>query len=179
VSAGRVGRAGALGLLLGLQGCGYALVGKGIIVDPSIKRIGVPLARDASGHPGLDQKLTQKIIEELLKRGRFDVVQQSAGVDAVVECEILSLALAPVGFNRADDTGQLQASRYAVSLTARVRYGKVGAPEPIWQSDAFSARDETDVGTDPETFFDRDEQVQERLTTSFARRMVAAMLEAF
>jgi hypothetical protein len=166
-------------MALALGACGYALVGKGITVDPSIKKIGVPLARDASGHPGLDQKVTQKIIEELLKRGRFEVVQQAAGVDALVECEILSLAVIPVGFNRADDTGQLQASRYAVSLTARVRYTKTGKTEPIWESDAFSARDETDVGNDPESFFDRDEQVQDRLATNFARRMVSAMLEAF
>jgi len=166
-------------LLLGAEACGYALVGKGIIVDPSIKRVGVPLAKDASGHPGLDQKVTQKIIEELLKRGRFAVVQQAEGVDALVECEILSLAIIPVGFNRADDTGQLQASRYAVSLTARVKYSKTGKPEPIWESAAFSARDETDVGNDPESFFDRDEQVQDRLATNFARRVVAAMLEAF
>ena len=164
---------------LALHGCGYALVGRGMIVDPSIKKIGVPLARDASGHPGQDQKVTQKIIEELLKRGRFEVVQQAAGVDALVECEILSLAVVPVGFNRADDTGQLQASRYAVSLTARVKYSKTGKPEPIWESEAFSARDETDVGNDPESFFDRDEQVQDRLATNFARRMVSAMLEAF
>jgi hypothetical protein len=176
----RVGRlASLLAAALALQGCGYSLVGKGIVVDPSIKKIGVPLARDASGHPGLDQKVTQKIIEELLKRGRFEVVQQAAGVDALVECDILSLAVVPVGFNRADDTGQLQASRYAVSLTARVRYTKTGKVEPIWEAEAFSARDETDVGNDPESFFDRDEQVQDRLATNFARRMVSAMLEAF
>ena len=74
---------------------------------------------------------------------------------------------------------RLQANRYAVSLTARVKYSKTGKVEPIWQNDAFSARDETDVGNDPESFFDRDEQVQERLATNFARRMVSAMLEAF
>ncbi|HUG53747.1 MAG TPA: hypothetical protein VMR21_09100, partial [Vicinamibacteria bacterium] len=55
--------------------CGYALVGRGTVVDPDIKRIGVPLFRDATGRPGLDQTITQKVIEELLKRGRFDVVQ--------------------------------------------------------------------------------------------------------
>jgi Lipopolysaccharide-assembly len=174
-------RVAALGLLvLCLQGCGYALVGKGVTIDPSIKRIGVPLAKDASGHPGLDQKVTQKIIQELLKRGRFQVVQEATGVDALVECDIASLSILPVGFSRAEgDTGQLEASRYAVTLTARVKYSKTGQTEPIWASDAFTAREETDVGSDPESFFDRDEQVQDRLATDFARRLVAAMLEAF
>jgi len=176
------GRRAALALLLAAvsQACGYALVGKGIIVDPSIKRIGVPLAKDATGHPGLDQKVTQKIVEELLKRGRFQVVQEATGVDALVECELLSFAIVPVGFS-ADptDPGRTEASRYAISLVARVRYSKTGQVEPIWASDAFSARDESNVGNDPNTFFDRDEQVQERLATDFARRLVSAMLEAF
>lgn len=174
-------RAVALGvLLLGSQGCGYALVGKGVTVDPSIKRIGMPLCKDASGHPGLDQKVTQKIIEELLKRGRFQVVQEATGVDALVECEIAALTIQPVGFSRAEgDTGQLEASRYAISMVARVKYSKTGQAEPIWASDSFSAREESDVGSDPESFFDRDEQVQDRLATDFARRLVAAMLEAF
>jgi len=174
-------RAGlALLLLPGLQACGYALVGKGTIVDPSIKRIGVPLAKDATGHPGLDQKVTQKIIEELLKRGRFQVVQESTGVDALVECELLSYAIVPVGFSvDPTDPSRTEASRYAISLMARVKYSKTGQLEPIWAADAFSARDESNVGEDPNTFFDRDEQVQERLATNFARRLVSAMLEAF
>lgn len=171
--------AAAAVLLLAFQACGYALVGKGITMDPSIKRIGVPLAKDASNHPGLDQKVTQKIIEELLRRGRFQVVQDATGVDALVECEILSLAVVPVGFTRDADSGQLQASRYGISLVAHVKYSKTGQVEPIWENGAFQARDESNVGNDPDTFFDRDEQVQDRLATSFARRMVAAMLEAF
>jgi hypothetical protein len=159
-----------------LSACGYALVGRGVTIDPSIKRIGVPLFKDSTGKPGLDQKITQKVIEELLKRGRFDVVQRDTDVDAVVEGEILSYNATPVGFSPTGDS--TQASRYAIVLNSRVRYSKLGEKEPIWSNDAFSAREETDVG-DPATFFDREDQVIERLVTSFARTLVAAMLEAF
>lgn len=161
-----------------LAGCGYALVGKGTVVDPTIKRIGVPLFRDASGKPGLDQKVTQKVIEELLKRGRFDVVQEAAGVDALVEGEITAYTPRLVGVGE-QSTGRSQANRYEVTLTARVRYAKVGAKEPIWANDAFTFRDEYDVGDNPQAFFDREEQAIDRLATSFARSLVAAMLEAF
>ena len=64
-------------------------------------------------------------------------------------------------------------------MTAKIRYGKVGAPEPIWSNDAFQFRDEYEVGSDPASFFDREEQAIDRLATSFARSLVAAMLEAF
>jgi Lipopolysaccharide-assembly len=178
------GRALALLALLALAvpgaGCGYALVGKGVTTDVSIKRIGVPLFRDLTGKPGLDQKITQKVIEELLKRGRFDVVATTTGVDAVLEGELLNYSVVPVGFSE-DGTGanRTQASRYAISLTARVKYGKVGEKEPIWASDSFQFRDEYDIGSDPATFFDREDQSLDRLATSFARNLVAAMLEAF
>ena len=173
-------RASAAALLLALGGCGYALVGKGTVVDPSIKKIGVPTFKDATGKAGLDQKITQKVMEELLKRGRFDVIPAATGVDAVVEGELLSYTVQPVGFSE-DGTGanRTQASRYAIRLTARVRYSKVGAKEAIWSSDSFSYNDEYDIGSDPATFFDREDQAVDRLASSFARNLVAAMLEAF
>lgn len=167
-------------LLVATTGCGYALVGRGTVVDPSIKRIGVPVFKDLTGKPGLDQKITQNVIEELLKRGKFDVVQESAGVDALVEGELVSYNVAPVGFSGESSGGQTatQASRYAIALMAKVKYTKVGEKEPIWASEGFSFRDEYDVG-EAATFFDREDQAIERLATSFARSLVAAMLEAF
>jgi hypothetical protein len=161
------------------SGCGYALVGRGTVVDPSIKRLGVPLFKDSTGKPGLDQKVTQKVVEELLKRGRFDVVSASTGVDALVEGELLRYDSAPVGFSDAGAGSRTQASRFAITLTARVRYAKVGVEEPIWANESFSFRDEYDVGSDPSAYFDRESQAQERMATSFARSLVAAMLEAF
>ena len=159
-----------------LSGCGYGLVGRGGGVDPTIKRIGVPLFRDATGRSRLDQKITEKVIEELLKRGKVDIVQTTEGVDAIVDGEITSYQVAPVGFS--GGTGAT-ASRYAITLTARVRYYKPGEPQPIWQNDAFSFRDEYDLGSNAASFFDREDQGVDRLAIAFARSLVAAMLEAF
>lgn len=167
----------ALGGLTGLQACGYGLVGRGGGFDPSIERIGVPLFRDATGKPNLDLKITQKVTEELLKRGKVDVVQSLEGVDAVVEGEILVYQETPVGFS--GGTGSTTASRYAITLTARVRYYKPGEAQPIWQNDAFTFRDEYDLGSDRAAFFDRADQGVDRLAQAFARSLVAAMLEAF
>ncbi len=171
----------ALCLLAGSLGCGYSLVGRGITTDPSIKRIGVPLFKDRTGKLGLDQQVTQKVTEELLRRGRFDVVPQATGVDALVEGEVVAYSVLPIGFGDvAVTTGtQTQASRYAITLVARVKYSKVGQAEPIWQSESFSFRDEYDVGDNPANFFDREDQTIERMSSSFAKNLVSAMLEAF
>jgi hypothetical protein len=105
------------------------------------------------------------------------VVKEDAGVDAVVEGEIVAWNVLPVNFS--GDTGTTQATRYAISLTASVVYRKIGQKEPLWSNDAFSQRDEYDMGESPETYFDREEQSIERLSAAFAKSLVAAMLEAF
>jgi len=164
-------------LSLGSAGCGYALVGKGVSIDPSIKRFGVPLFKDRTGKPGLDQRITRAVIEELLKRGRFAVVQESAGVDALLDGELVGYNITPIAFEGGSQDAT-QATRYAITLTARVRYTKTGVEAPLWSSDSFSYRDEYDLGG-ADNFFDREDQALDRLATSFARNLVAAMLEAF
>lgn len=177
----RTGRSAAFAAALSAAGCGYALLGHGVTVDPSIKRIGVPPFRDQTGKAGLEQKISENVIEELLKRGRFDVVPQAEGVDAVVEGELVSYNVLPVGFSEAEpgEANTTQATRYAIVLTARVRYAKTGQSEAIWESESFRASDEYDVGDDPAAFFDREEQTIDRLAATFARSLVSAMLEAF
>lgn len=158
-------------------GCGYALQGRGITTDPTVKRIGVPLFKDRTGKPGLDARVTEAVMGELMKRARFTVVRETAGVDAVIEGEILSFTVVPVNF--ASNTGQTQAIRYAIAVTASVVYRKIGQSEPIWANEAFSQRDEYDMGQESENYFDREQLSIERLSTAFARSLVAAMLEAF
>jgi hypothetical protein len=158
-------------------GCGYALQGRGITTDPSVKRIGVPLFKDRTGKLGLDTHVTQAVMAELLKRGRFTVVRDAGNVDALVEGEIMAFNVVPVNFST--DSGQTQATRYAITLTAKVVYRKLGQSEPLWANEGFSQRDEYDMGESSETYFDREEQSIERLSVAFARSLVAAMLEAF
>jgi hypothetical protein len=170
--------------------CGYALVGHGMVVDPEIKKIGVPQFRNMTSKAGLEVKITQAVIEELLKRGRFEVVPDATGVNALVDGELTSYpAPRPVGFTDTSAVagatpapGSSQASRYEVTLTAKVRYTKVGQAEPIWSNDAFSFREEYDLGSggaDTASFNDRESQALDRLAEAFARSLVASMLEAF
>jgi len=158
-------------------GCGYALEGRGVTTDASVKRIGVPLFKDRTGKLGLDVKVTQAVMGELLKRGRFMVVKDASNVDAVVEGEILAYNALPVNFS--ESGGETQASRYAIALVAKVVYRRIGQQEPIWANDSFSQRDEYDMGDNPQSYFDREEQSIDRLSEGFARSLVSAMLEAF
>jgi hypothetical protein len=56
----------------------------------------------------------------------------------------------------------------------------VGQKDPLWENERYSLRDEYDLtDSDTQNFFDREQQSMERLAESFARGLVAAMLEAF
>lgn len=159
-------------------GCGYALEGRGITTDRSVKIIGVPLFEDTTGKYDLDALVTEAVVAELLKRGRFTVVKQATGVDAVVKGAILSFDVVPINFT---DSGQYtEATRYAISLSAKVTYRKVGQVDPIWTNERYTLRDEYDLDdSNSQNFFDREDQSIQRLAESFARGLVAAMLEAF
>jgi hypothetical protein len=170
-----------LGSLASAAGCGYALQGRGITTDPSVKRIGVPLFKDRTGKRGLDARVTAAVINELMKRGRFTVGKETAGADAVIEGEITAYTVQPVGFTGSTSGTDVytQASRYAIAISASVVYRKTGQKEPLWSNDAFSQRDEYDMGDNAQNYFDREEQSMDRLAEAFARSLVAAMLEAF
>ena len=133
-----------------------------------------------TGRPGLDQKVTQKVIEELLKRGRFDVVQESTGVDALVEGELTSYRedLQGIAGAAGDVDLRTQGGQYAITLTGRVKYSKVGKTDPIWSTEAFSRSDTFAADTTGGTLVDSDQAV-DRLVSVFARELVAEMLEAF
>lgn len=158
-------------------GCGYALEGRGITTDRSVKIIGVPLFEDTTGKYDLDALVTEAVVAELLKRGRFTVVKQATGVDAVVKGAILSFDVVPINFT--DSGQQTAATRYSITLSAKVTYSKVGQKEPLWADSRFSVRDEYDMDDSSAGYFDREEQSMERLAEAFARSLVAAMLEAF
>jgi hypothetical protein len=99
-------------------------------------------------------------------------------VDALVEGEITAYTVTPVGLGTEGGT-RTQASRYLITLVAKVTYKKIGQKDPIWASEGFSFRDEYDIGDAATGYFDREDQTIDRLGTAFARTLVAAMLEAF
>jgi hypothetical protein len=170
---------GILALALALQGCGYALVGRGVNIDPSIKRLGVPLFTDRTGRAGLDQKVTQKVIEELLKRGHFEVTQETTNVDARIEGDLLSFTETAAGFAPgAGADARTRASRYSIALAADVACTRTGEKDPLWSNERLTVSDVYDVTEDSDGLTDS-EQAIDRLTTAFARQLVSQMLEGF
>lgn len=168
-----------LGALVVVPGCGYSLSGRGSFLPAYIRTIGVPQFANNTAVFDIERRVTEGVRAELRGRGKYKIVPETSGVDAVLTGEISSISLAPAAF-----TPQQQASRYALTLIAKIEFKDVKANKVIWSNPAMAFREEYDVTTagdapDPNAFLGQDVNAQERLATTFARSIVSAILEAF
>ncbi len=162
-----------------LAGCGYALAGRGSFLPDSIKTIGVPTFANRTQVFNLESQITEKVRSEFIGRGRYQIVPDSSGVDALLTGEVASVTIVPITFT----PGQL-ASRYVIAMSARVELRDTRENKVLWENPGLTFRQEFDAQTgqttlDPAAFFGQDANALERMTSDFARTIVSAILEAF
>src|SRR5258708_31035869 len=91
-------------------GCGYALAGRGSTLPATIKTIGIPLFVNRTTVFNLETTLTTKVRSEFIGRGKFDILPEAVGVDALLSGEATSVFIQPASIN----ANQL-ASRYPIT----------------------------------------------------------------
>lgn len=169
-------------LAIGEAGCGYSLAGRGSFLPAEIKSIGVPQFVNRTQIFNLETQLTQKVRSEFIGRGRYQILPESTGVDALLTGEVSSVSAQPASF-----TAQQLASRYIITMTARVELRDVKANTVLWENPSLVFRQEYDPpsastagGTvDASAFLAQDLNALDRITSDFARSIVSAILEAF
>jgi hypothetical protein len=165
-------------LFVPLGGCGYSLAGRGSFLPSYIRNIGVPTFTNQTTVFDLERKVSERVRTEFISRGRYNVVDAATGVDAVLAGDILSVTLTPSAF-----TEQQLASRYVVTLTAKLEFKDLKTNKVLWQNPSMQFREEYTVSSttslDPNAFFGQDATALERLVTEFSRSVVSAILEAF
>ena len=173
-----VAAVGALALLC--TGCGYALAGRGAFLPTDIRTVGIPPLVNRTTFFDVEQILTEKTRNEFIGRGKYRVVPDATGADAVLNGEITSITLSPVGFT----TTQL-ASRYRFVLTMKVDFVDARVSRSLWANDALSFTGEYELnaqGTDiieGASFVDQQRGSFDRIASDVARTVVTAILEAF
>ena len=173
--------AGTLALIaiLSFSGCGYALAGRGSFLPEYIQTIGVPAFANKTTVFNLETLLTQKVRSEFIGRGKYKVLPDATGVDAVLIGEIQSATLSPVSF-----TPNQLASRYAFTVASRVELRDLRENKTLWENPSLIFRQEYEAqsganATDAAAFFGHDANALERMSSDFARTIVSAILEAF
>ena len=171
----------SLGVLcvLSVPGCGYSLAGRGSFLPAYIRTIGIPTFTNRTTVFNLETTLTQKVRGEFIGRGKYQILPQADGVDALLIGEVSAVSITPASFN----TQQL-ASRYAITMTARIELRDTRANMVLWENPNLVFRQEYEATSgksaiDPAAFFGQDANALDRLSTDFARTIVSTILEAF
>jgi hypothetical protein len=170
-----------LGVLcvLAAPGCGYSLAGHGSFLPAYIRIIGIPTFANRTVVFNLETLITQKVRAEFIGRGKYQILPEATGVDALLNGEITAVSIQPASFS----TQQL-ASRYAITMTARIELRDMRENKVLWENPSLVFRQEYDATggrtvLDPVAFFQQDTNALERISTEFARTIVSAILEAF
>ena len=108
-------------LALALAGCGvYSF--SGATIPDHLQSVAVPIVEDrATGGPaGLDQQLTDALVERFADRSRLALVEDEEDADAVVRATIERYEVAPVSIAIGEETGRSEAVLNRVQLAVRV-----------------------------------------------------------
>ena len=160
-------------------GCGYSLAGRGSFLPDYVRNIGVPQFTNNTSVIDIDRMVSERVRIELSGRGRYKVFPTQAGMDAVLSGVITAVTTTPVAFNQ-----QQQASRYVLTISARIEFNDIKSNKVLWSNPAMQFREEFEPATsgaitDASVFFDQDKNALERIAGEFARSVVSALLEAF
>lgn len=162
------------------SGCGYSLAGRGSFLPANIQTIGVPVFTNRTNIFNLETQLTQEVRSEFIGRGNYRILPEAgSGVDAVLSGEVTAVNIQPATFN----TQQL-ATRYVITMSARVQLREVAGDKVLWENPNLMFRQEFEAQNsanplDPAAFFGQDRNALDRMSTDFARTIVSAILEAF
>jgi hypothetical protein len=165
--------------VLCLPACGYSLAGRGSFLPVYIKTIGVPTFSNRTVVFNLETLVTQKVRAEFIGRGKYQILPEANGVDALLNGEITAVSIQPSAFN----AGQL-ASSYTITMTAKIELRDIRENKVLWENPGVMFRQEYPATAgrnviDPASFFQQDQNALERMSTEFARTIVSAILEAF
>jgi hypothetical protein len=174
--------AAVLALLVAVasSGCGYSLAGRGSFLPDYIRIVGIPALVNNSTFFQVEQILTEKIRTEFIGRGRYTVVPDAEGADAVVTGAVTSITVQPVGF-----TEQQLASRYLFTLTMRVEFTDARTTKVLWSNQSLTFREEYELSTrsnvalEGATFLTQERNSFDRIADDVARTVVTAIVEAF
>lgn len=163
-----------------LPACGYSLAGRGSFLPEYIKTIGIPTFVNRTTLFNLETQLTEKVRTEFIGRGKYKIVPETQNVDAILTGEVTGVSIVPLTV-----TAQQLASRYTITMSARVELRDTRDSKILWENPGLIFRQEYDAqggaagAVDPTAFFGQDQNALDRMTTEFARSIVSAILEAF
>ena len=151
-----------------LSGCGYRLAArKGGSGEG--RTIAVPTFANRTNGYRIEQRLSEAVRKELVRKTRYRVTTESAG-DVVMAAEVLGYGSTPTVFSKG------RASQYAISVQLKVLVTDTSTGKVLFRNDNWDYRDSFQLSPTAGDFFPEDPAALERLADRFASSLVASLL---
>jgi hypothetical protein len=119
--------------------------------------------------------MTEAVIREFLQRTKYHVVQDPQSADAVLHGEVLSIETTPVLFNAT--TGEV--TTMLVTVHTKVQLVDNTTLKTVYHMDDMVFREEYQISTDVNSFFEEQDPALERMSRAFASKLVSNVVENF
>jgi len=157
------------------QGCGYHVAGHSANLPSEWTTIAIPAFKNDTTRYRIEQRFTEATIREFITRTKYHVVQDPASADAVLHGEVLSIDTTPVLFNAT--TGEV--TTMLVTVHTKISLVDTHTQKPVYQDNDMVFRDEYQISTDVNSFFEEQDPALERMSRDLASHIVANVLEGF
>ena len=151
--------------------CAYRLAGKRFNNGAGMT-IAVPTFINRTTTYRVEQRITDAVRQELIKRTRYKVVPEESG-DVVMAGEVLCFIAVPVIFNQ-----QGRGSSYSLLVDMSVRLTDSSTGKVLFQNDRWTFREVFELAQNSSDFVPEDTPAVERLARRFATTLVASVLSA-
>jgi outer membrane lipopolysaccharide assembly protein LptE/RlpB len=156
-------------------GCGYHVAGRAGNLPSEWSTIAVPAFKNATTRYRIEQRLTESVIRQFIQRTKYRIVQNPNDADAVLHGEVISIETDPMLFNAT--TGQV--TMMLVQVHTKVQLVDNKTQKVVYNNDDMVFRDEYQISTDAQDFFQEEDPALERMSRDFAAQLVSNVVESF
>ena len=162
-------------LLLTLTlGCGYQMAGK-THLPPDLETIAIPIFRNHTSEPILEDAVTSAIKREFLTNSRLGVVNNPKTADLALKGTISSYGLTPLSFDRLRSI----VLEYRIHIRAEITIEDVRTHKILWKDISLEATAEYPVTSDPAATRVAQNRANEEASRALAENLVSRVLEGF
>lgn len=154
-------------------GCGYRLADTDRSLAGDVQRVYVPIFKNATYEPFLENLLSDEVVRELGRRQGVRTVDSAAAADAILSGRVIGYRNRAVGYDADDEVAE-----YRVVIQVEVQLKRIDTGEIVWKG-RLSRHDEYLADANAIEQLDRERAVQQVVARLLAEDLYVHLAEGF
>jgi outer membrane lipopolysaccharide assembly protein LptE/RlpB len=164
-----------LAIVFVTTGCGYSTAGHASKLPTAVRIIAIPAFVNKTQTYKVEQVLTAAVVREFTTRTNYRIANhESQDADATLRGTVVSAELAPMTYD--SHTGRASSALITVNMKVQLvdKAGKV-----LFDNPNYVYREQYQISREVSSFFEEESPAVDRMSSDFARSLVANILEGF